>query len=76
MIRLRQQHWMVAFSLAFATHFVAFLYSISLPGSEPVYRGGGIFELDGKPSPGAAGIFVQLGNSVNSSEEESGRAAL
>jgi TonB family protein len=75
-IRLRQQHWMIAFSLAFATHFVAFLYSISLPGSEPVYRGGGIFDLDDKPSPGANGIFVLLGNSGNSSGEEPGRAAL
>ena len=76
MIRLRQQHWALAFILALTTHLAAYLYSISLPGSMPVYRGGGTFDQDGKQSPGAAGIFVQLGKSGESSGEAPGRAAL
>ena len=76
MIRLRQQHWMFAFILALVTHLAVYLYSISLPGSEPVYRGGGTFDQDGAPTPNAAGVLVQLGNSGESSGETAGRAAL
>lgn len=76
MIRLRREHWMLAFFLALATHLAAYLYSISLPGIEPVYRGGGTFDQDGKQSPGAAGVFVQLGNSGESSGDKPGKAAL
>jgi len=75
-IRLRQQHWMLAFTLALATHLAAYLYSINLPGSEPVYRGGGTFDQDGKQSPSAAGVFVQLGKSGESSGEKASKAAL
>lgn len=76
MIRLRQQHWMLAFVLALATHLVAYLYSVSLPGSAPVYRGGGTFDQDGKQSKSAAGIYVQLGKSGESSGEMPVKAAL
>ncbi len=76
MTRLRQQHWMLAFTLALVTHLAAYLYSINLPGSEPVYRGGGTFGQDGKQSPSAAGVFVQLGKSGESSGEKAGKAAL
>ena len=76
MIRLRRQHWMLAFFLALAIHSAAFLYSISLPGGEPVYRGGGTFDQDGKQSPSAAGVFVRLGKSGESSGKEPGKAAL
>ena len=76
MIRLRQQHWMLAFVLALATHLAAYLYSISLPGSAPVYRGGGTFDQVGKQSRSAAGVFVQLGHSGQNSGEKDGKAAL
>ena len=76
MIRLRQQHWMLAFTLALATHLAAYLYSINLPGSEPVYRGGGTFDQDGKQSPSAAGVFVHLGKSGENSGEKAVKAAL
>ncbi len=76
MIRLRQQHWMLAFVLALATHLAVYLYSINLPGGEPVYRGGTMFDHDGKQSPGTAGIFVQLGKSGKSSGDSPGKAAL
>ncbi len=76
MTRLRQQHWMLAFTLALATHLAAYLYSINLPGSEPVYRGGGTFDQDGKQSPSAAGVFVQLGKSGESSGEKAEKATL
>jgi protein TonB len=75
-IRLRQQHWMFAFVLALVTHLAAYLYSIKLPGSEPVYRGGGTFDQDDKLTPSAAGVLVQLGNSGESSGNKAGRAAL
>ncbi|MDA1091626.1 MAG: TonB family protein [Proteobacteria bacterium] len=76
MIRQRQQHWMLAFLLAFATHFAVYLYSINLPGSPPVFRGGGSFDQSGKESPSAAGILVKLGKSGESSGEKPSKAAL
>ena len=75
MNRLHRQHWMLAFLLALATHLAVYLFSITLPGGEPVYRGGA-FSQDGALSPGAAGIFVQLGKSSESSGETPGKAAL
>lgn len=76
MIFRRQQHWMLAFLLALTVHSAAFLYSISLPGGEPVYRGGGSYDDGSKPSPNANGIFVQLGNSGESYGEVFDQAAL
>ena len=76
MISLRQPHWMLAFALALAIHSAVYLYSVSLPGREPVYRGGGTFEQVGEQSPGAAGVFVQLGKSGESSGETPDQAAL
>ncbi|MEE8334510.1 MAG: TonB family protein [Alphaproteobacteria bacterium] len=75
MTRLRQQHWMLAFILALAIHLTAYMFSISLPGGAPVYRGG-TFDQSGKPSPSAGGVFVQLGNSGESSGEINNTAAL
>ncbi len=76
MTRLRPAHWMLAFILSLATHLAVYLYSINLPGGEPVYRGGTMFDHDGKQSPGTAGIFVQLGKSGKSSGDSPGKAAL
>ncbi len=76
MIRLRQPHWMIAFILAFATHLAIYIFSITLPGGAPVYRGQGSFDHDDKQSPGAAGILVKLGKSGESSGETSEKATL
>lgn len=76
MIFLRRQHWTLAFLLALVAHSAAFIYSISLPGGEPVYRGGGRFDDGSKPSLNANGIFVLLGNSGESSGEVFDKPAL
>jgi protein TonB len=75
-ISLRQQHWTLAFILALAIHAAAYLYSLDLPGGDPVYRGGGSFDQNDKESPAAAGVFVQLGSSGESSGELPEQAAL
>ncbi len=76
MIRLRQQHWTFAFILALAAHMAIFISMIDRPGRAPIYKGGGSFEQEGEQSPAAAGVFVQLGKSGESSGEEPGEAAL
>lgn len=76
MMRLRQPHWVLAFILAFTAHLAIYLYSITLPGGAPVYRGRGSFYHDDKQSPGAAGILVKLGKSGESSGEKPAKAAL
>lgn len=76
MIRLRQHHWALAFILALAIHAAGYLYSRDQPGGEPVYRGGGSFDQNDELSPASAGVFVQLGNSGESSGETPDQAAL
>jgi protein TonB len=66
---------MLAFALALATHIAVYLYSTILPGSDPVYRGGGTFDQDGELSESAAGVFVQLGKAGEGSGEAPGPAA-
>ncbi|MFB3102747.1 MAG: hypothetical protein ACE1ZV_05730, partial [Alphaproteobacteria bacterium] len=76
MIRPRQRHWTFAFILAFTAHLAVFLLLIDRPGAEPVYRGGGVFDQTDTQSPSAAGVFVQLGKSGESSGETPEPAAL
>ena len=76
MIRLYRQHWTYAFILALAAHLAAFIIWIDHPGSETVYRGGGTFDQADRQSPSAAGVFVQLGKSGESSGETPEPAAL
>jgi hypothetical protein len=66
LIRLRQQHWMLALLLALITHLAAYLYSINFLGGEPSYRGGGSFDQNDQDSSSSAGVFVQLRNSGKS----------
>ena len=75
MIRLRQHHWALAFAIALLVHLAAYLYAIGLPGSEPVYRGGGTFNQDGEQTDSTAGVFVQLGTSGESQGDEPVQAA-
>jgi protein TonB len=75
-IRLYRQHWTYAFILALAAHLAAFIIWIDHPGSETVYRGGGTFDQADRQSPSAAGVFVQLGKSGESSGETPEPAAL
>ncbi len=76
MTRLRPEHWTLALILSLVAHLAVYLYATSLPGREPVYRGGTLFQNDGGQSPGAVGIFVQLGKSGKSSGGKPGEAAL
>lgn len=76
MTRLHTQHWMLAFMLAFMVHMAAFIFSINFPGSVPVFRGGSTVEQDRELSPGAGGVFVQLGKSAESSGDKPSQAKL
>ncbi len=75
MTRLRWPHWGLALMLALATHMAAYLFSIAQPGSEPAYRGGGLFERGGGLSSGDAGIVVQLGAAAENPVEAPGIGA-
>lgn len=73
---ISKRHWTYALLLAFAIHLAAIFYLFDRTGAEPVYRGGGSFDQVGEESPAAAGVFVQLGTSGESSGELPDPAAL
>lgn len=58
--------WSVAIFAAIVIHAGLYALTITFPGGDVIYQGGGSFDQAGKTSQGAGGVFVQLGNSADS----------